>query len=133
MKELDERYTITQEQVDEARRLVMSGMTKTKVAEITGLSRYQVYYWTNDKAREAIRERNAKRTHEPGDKARMKHINAKRKERWAKNPDSKLAHQISSAVNETRVKRKSVAGMNIDEAKNLRDSGVLKVPNAKIK
>ena len=42
MKELDERYTITQEQVDEARRLVMSGMTKTKVAEITGLSRYQV-------------------------------------------------------------------------------------------
>ena len=95
MTELDERYTITQEQVDEARRLVMSGMTKTKVAEITGLSRYQVYYWTNDEARETIRERNAKRTHEPGDKARMKHINAKRKERWAKNPDSKLAHQIS--------------------------------------
>lgn len=133
MTELDERYTITQEQVDEARRLVMSGMKKTKVAEITGLSRYQVYYWTNDEARETIRQRNAKRTHEPGDKERMKYINAKRKERWAKNPDSKLAHQISSAVNETRVKRKSVQGMDIDEAKNLRDSGVLKVPNAKIK
>ena len=50
-----------------------------------------------------------------------------------KNPDSKLAHQISSAVNETRVKRKSVQGMDIDEAINLRDSGALKVPNAKIK
>ena len=133
MTELDARYTITQEQVDEARRLVMSGMKKTKVAEITGLSRYQVYYWTNDEARETIRKRNAKRTHEPGDKARMDYITEKRKERWAKNPDSKLAHQISSAVNETRVKRKSVQGMDIDEAINLRDSGALKVPNAKNK
>ena len=133
MTELDERYTITQEQVDEARRLVMSGMTKTKVAEITGLSRYQVYYWTNDEARETIRKRNAKRTHEPGDKARIEHITKKRKERWEENPDSKLAHQISSALNETRVSRKSVKGMEIDEAKELRDSGALKVPNAKIK
>ena len=30
MTELDARYTITQEQVDEARRLVMSGMKKLK-------------------------------------------------------------------------------------------------------
>ena len=129
----DERYTITQEQVDHARVLALQGMKKTRIAEITGLSRYQVYYWTNDEARETIRKRNAKRTHEPGDKARIEHITKKRKERWAKNPDSKLAHQISSALNETRVSRKSVKGMEIDEAKELRDSGALKVPNAKIK
>ena len=57
----------------------------------------------------------------------------KEKKDGQKNPDSKLAHQISSAANETRVKRKSVQGMDIDEAINLRDSGALKVPNAKIK
>tara|TARA_B100001996_G_C18522527_1_gene539794 strand:- start:97 stop:492 length:396 start_codon:yes stop_codon:yes gene_type:complete len=129
----DERYTITQEQVDHARVLALQGMKKTRIAEITGLSRYQVYYWTNDEARETIRKRNAKRTHEPGDKARIEHITKKRKERWEENPDSKLAHQISSALNETRVSRKSVKGMEIDEAKELRDSGALKVPNAKIK
>ena len=133
MTELDARYTITQEQVDEARRLVMSGMKKTKVAEITGLSRYQVYYWTNDEARERIREKNAQRTHEPGDSKRIEHITEKRKERWAKNPDAKLAHQISSALSEKRVDRKSVKGMELEEAKELRNSGALKVPNAKIK
>ena len=133
MTELDARYTITQEQVDHARILALQGMKKTRIAEITGLSRYQVYYWTNDEARERIREKNAQRTHEPGDAKRIAHITEKRKERWAKNPDAKLAHQISSAVNETRVKRKSVQGMDLDEAINLRDSGALKVPNAKIK
>lgn len=133
MTELDARYTITQEQVDHARILALQGMKKTRIAEITGLSRYQVYYWTNDEARERIREKNAQRTHEPGDAKRIAHITEKRKERWAKNPDSKLAHQISSAANETRVKRKSVQGMDIEEAINLRDSGALKVPNAKIK
>ncbi len=133
MTELDARYTITQEQVDHARILALQGMKKTRIAEITGLSRYQVYYWTNDEARERIREKNAQRTHEPGDAKRIAHITEKRKERWAKNPDAKLAHQISSALSEKRVNRKSVKGMELEEAKELRDSGALKVPNAKIK
>ena len=133
MTELDARYTITQEQVDHARILALQGMKKTRIAEITGLSRYQVYYWTNDEARERIREKNAQRTHEPGDAKRIEHITEKRKGRWAKNPDAKLAHQISSALSEKRVDIKSDKGMELEEAKELRDSGALKVPNAKIK
>lgn len=129
----DQRYTITQEQVDEARKLQALGYTKADISRVTGMSRYQVYYWTDDKARERIREKNAKRRYEPGDKERIAVIDAKRKENWKNSPNSRLAHQISSAIAENRVDRKTVQGIEIEEAKALRDSGALKIPNAKIK
>ena len=129
----DQRYTITQEQVDEARKLLALGYTKADISRVTGMSRYQVYYWTNEEARKRIREKNAKRIHDPGDKERIAVMDAKRKENWKNIPNSKLAHQISSAIAENRVDRKTVQGIEIEEAKALRDSGALKIPNAKIK
>ena len=129
----DQRYTITQEQVDEARKLLALGYTKAEISRATGMSRYQVYYWTNDEARAKIREKNAKRRYDPGDKERIAVMDAKRKENWKNSPNSRLAHQISSAIAESRVDRKTVQGIEIEEAKALRDSGALKLPNAKIK
>ena len=55
----------------------------------------------------------------------------RRSERWALDPDAKLAHEIRSALAEKRVKRKTVRGMPIQKAKELLESGVLNGTNKK--
>ena len=57
---------------------------------------------------------------------------ATRKARWAKNPNAKLAHEIRTALNEKRSKRKTVKGIPIEDAKRLLESGALNSANTKV-
>ena len=57
---------------------------------------------------------------------------ARRKKRWAEDPNAKLAHEIRSALSDTRCNRKSVQGIPIEEAKQLLESGELDGNNGKL-
>ena len=83
----------------------------------------------------AQREKNAKRRVIPGSEEHAHKIvrdQEKRRENWDADPDMQLRHNIQSAKDEKRVKRRTVEGMTMEEAEALMESGELKRPNAKI-
>ena len=129
----DRRYKVTADDIKEIRRLRKTGLSYAKVAEAIGdITWATAYYWSNDEQREKARIKNAKRRHTPEEnKARIERDIKRRAERWALDPNAKLAHEIRSALSEKRAKRKTVRGMPLEEAKRLLESGELSSPNAK--
>ena len=97
-----------------------------------GVSYSTAYYWINDEARAKQRAKVAKRTHPPGDKSRIKRDQNKRQQNWRADPEMRLRHNIQSAKDEKRLKRKTVAGMKMEEAEDLLKSGQLQRRNRKM-
>ena len=110
------------------------GLSYAKIAEaIGGISWATAYYWSDDEQRKKARQKNAQRRHSKAENAkRIPRDMATRKARWAKNPNAKLAHEIRTALNEKRSKRKTVKGIPIEEAKRLLESGALNSANTKV-
>ena len=129
----DTRYKVTEKQIEEIRQLRSTGLSYAKIAEaIGGISWATAYYWSNDEQRKKARQKNAKRRHTPKENAQRIPRDLKtRKKRWEQNPNSKLAHEIRSALSDKRSKRKTVRGIPIEEAKRILESGELNIPNKK--
>ena len=130
----DRRYKVNQNIIDSMRRLrAYSGLSYQKIADIHGVSYSVAYYWINEKSRMQQREKNAKRRYPPKDKNRIDRDMRKRKENWQKNPNSKLRHEIQSAIGEKRQERKTVRGIDMTEARKKINTGELRLPNKKMK
>ena len=134
MKQQDKRYKVTPKQIEEIRMMRGIGLSYAKIAEaIGGISWATAYYWANDEQRGKAREKNAQRRHTKEENAlRIPKDMETRKERWEKDPNSKLAHEIRSALSDKRSSRKTVRGIPIEEAKKMLESGELNTPNNKV-
>ena len=131
---VDRRYKVNQQMIDSMRQMrANTGLSYQKIADVHGVSYSVAYYWINDRSRMQQREKNAKRTHPPGDRSRVVRDMQKRKENWKSNPKMKLRHTIQSAKDETRIKRKTVQGVPIDEAVKKLKSGELQGKNNKMR
>tara|TARA_R100001594_G_C3904945_1_gene231843 strand:+ start:208 stop:606 length:399 start_codon:yes stop_codon:yes gene_type:complete len=129
----DKRYKVTQEVVDKMRKFRNGGLSYQKIADMFSVSYSTALYWCNEYQRDKQRKKNAKRRKSGSElKKSIKQSLEKRKENFIRYPKTKLRHDIQSALNERRNKRKSVKGIAIDEAKKLVDSGVLNLKNSKI-
>ena len=130
----DSRYKVTEQKVREMRAMRSLGMSYNKIAEaIGGISWATAYYWCNPTQRQKQRAKNAQRRHTTEENAqRIPRDMARRKKRWAEDPNAKLAHEIRSALSDTRCNRKSVQGIPIEEAKELLESGALDGNNGKL-
>ena len=130
----DARYVVNQAMIDSMRQMrKTTGLSYQKIADIHGVSYSVAYYWINDRSRAQQRAKNAKRKYPPKDKARIQRDMLKRKQNFASNPDMKLRHEIQTAKDEKRVKRKSVRGMKMDEAEKILKSKSLSQPNNKMR
>ena len=130
----DKRYKVSRGDVERMRQLRGAGMTYSRIAdEIGGIAWQTVYYWCNDDQREKQRKKNAKRRYSKEEnKKRVARDMRKRKLRWEFNPDTKLAHEIRSALSDKRSNRKTVRGIPIKEAKELLESGALNMHSKKL-
>ncbi len=136
----DVRYKITPEDVERMREMKASGMSMAAISrqlieEGIPASPGIVNYWTNEASRMAQRAKNAKRRVVPGTPEHAHKIardQAKRKANWEADPEMKLRHSIQSAIGEKRSDRKTVEGVDMDEAREWIESGELTRPNAKI-
>ena len=130
----DKRHKVTQRIINRMRRLREEGLSYAEVANRIGnISWSTAYYWCNEAQRLKQSTKNAKRKHTPEENARRipKDIE-RRKRRWRESPNTKLAHEIRSALNDKRCTRHSVRGMPIREAKILLESGTLNAPRTKV-
>lgn len=134
MKQKDARYKITSKQIQEIKQLRSTGLSYAKIAEAIGnITWATAYYWANDAQRKKARQKNAQRRHtETENKTRIKRDMKTREKRWEENPNTKLAHEIRSALSDKRSRRKTVRGIPIEEAKRLLESGKLNTPNKKL-
>ncbi len=128
----DKRYKVSQSDIHNMRRMRSLGLSYQRIADSFSVSYGTAYYWINDQYRKEKRAKNALRTYAPGDKDRIRRDMAKRRENFKNNPDVKLRHSIQSAINEKRLTRKSVAGMNMPDAEKLLKSGKLQQKNSKM-
>ena len=124
----DSRYKVTQEQVIKARDMRKKGYKVKDIAEFCGMSLGTVTYWTNDDSRAKQKEKNRKNRGQR-DNARD---NARRKQSWKETPRTYLKHQLNSAKAETRAKRHTVQGININTLNDMNNKGMLDRPNSKI-
>lgn len=132
MTQRDRRYKVNQSIVDSMREMRQRGFSYRAIGEAHNVSTFTANYWTNDKTRAKQRAKTAKRRYPKGDQIRITRDQQKRKENFAKNPNTKLRHTIQSAIGENRVKRKTVKGMSMDKAKRVIASKELNTPNSKI-
>jgi len=124
----DNRYKVTQEQVLEARAMRERGHKVKDIAKELGMSAYTVTYWTNDESRAKQRDKIRKNR---GSRNRERD-NARRRKTWEETPLTYLKHQLNSAKAETRAKRHTVQGININTLDNMNNNGMLNRPNSKI-
>ena len=130
----DERYKVDQQMIDSMRELRRStNASYQKIADAFGVSYFTAYYWINNEFRSKHRGKVAKRRYAPKDSVRIKRDMNKRKKNWADSPKTKLRHKIQSAKNEKRHQRKTVDGMEIDQALKLLQSGKLSTSNKKVR
>ncbi len=136
----DVRYKVTADDVARIQELSQQGMSQAAIARLLqdeGLpvSAGIVHYWVNEDSRNKQRLKNAKRTYDPNSEENQRRIERdqeKRRKNWAVDSNMQLRHEIQSAIDEKRVKRQSVDGMSMVDAKKLLDSGKLQRPNSKI-
>ena len=133
----DNRHKVTQAAINRMRQLRQSGLSYRKVADEMNegqpstkhISWATAYYWCNDEQRQKQRAKNALRRHTPEEnKQRVGRDMARRQQRWAENPSSKLAHEIRAALSDKRCVRQSVRGIPIDQAEQMLRSGELNQP-----
>ncbi len=130
---MDRRYKLTQEDVNQMRELRAEGWTYQSIADKFDVAYSTAQYWTNKEQRVKARIKNAKRR-KTGKELEMsiKRDIEKRKYLLRTNKKIKLRTAIQSALDEKRCTRKSVLGIEIEEARKLLKSGTLSTPNAKI-
>lgn len=123
----DKRYKVTDETIEEMKLLRSQGHSYKSIAEhIGGISWATVQYWCNSSVRFKSRLRNAQRRHNPEEqKERTERYLKSRKEKWIKDPESKLEHEIMVAINDKRCKRKTVRGFDLQTAISLMESNQL--------
>ena len=132
---MDIRYKVNQEDVNQMRVLRERGLSYQKIADIFEVSRSTALYWCDNSQREKQRAKNARRRRKKGSQEYKKRIREdlqKRKDNFDKFPQTKLRHQIQSALNEKRCKRHTIKGISIKDAEEIVNSGKLKLKNAKI-
>ncbi len=130
---LDVRYKVNQGIVNQMRFLRMLEYSLQKISNFIHdtrgikLSTSTVNYWTNETAKKKqlinnTKQKNKSRALEtPTEKkARIKRQGAWRLVNWKRNPKLKLTHEIISANNETRSKRQTVQGLDIEKANKLK-------------
>ncbi len=132
MTQRDRRYKVNQQIVNSMRDMRARGFTYKAIGEAHNVSTFTANYWTNERTRSKQREKVAKRRYPKGDKDRVARDQRKRKENFAKNPNTKLRHTLQSAIDEKRVSRKTVKGMSMKKAKSVINSKTLNTPNSKI-
>ena len=132
MTQRDRRYKVNQQIVNSMREMRARGLSYRAIGEAHNVSTFTANYWTNDKTRANQRAKSAKRKYPAGDKNRITRDQQKRKENFANNPNVKLRHTIQSAIGENRLKRKTVKGMTMTQAKDVIASKQLNTPNSKI-
>ena len=133
---MDRRYKVTQEDVCKMRVLRKKGLSYQKIADIFQVSHSTALYWCDSTQREKQRAKNARRRRKKGSQEYKKRIRQdlqKRKDNFDNFPQTKLRHQIQSALNEKRCKRHTIKGISIKDAEKIVKSGMLKLENAKIK
>jgi orotate phosphoribosyltransferase-like protein len=115
----DTRYKVTQEIVDEMRRLRDKGLSYQSIADLFGLSSHTPYYWINAKYRKHKREQNSKRVYIPGTEEQKRRTlqHTKRRRELNKLEPIRMRMRIDSAMNEYRCKRHTILGMSIKEYK----------------
>ena len=128
----DRRYKVTPEIISSMKEMRASGYSYRIIGEFHGVSGATALYWIDDSQRAKQRAKNAKRKYAPGDRQRIGRDMEKRRINWKKDPDMRLRHTIQSAKDEKRIKRKTVKGMKMTEAKKLLKSGKLQRKNAKM-
>ena len=129
---LDVQYKVNQGVVDQMRFLRMLEYSLQKISNFINdtkgikLSTSTVNYWTNERAKKKQLANNAKQKKlraletPTQKKARIKRQGAWRLINWKRNPKLKLTHEIHAANNETRSKRHTVHGLNIEKANKLK-------------
>jgi hypothetical protein len=132
MTQRDRRYKVNQQIVDSMRDMRKRGFTYKSIGEAHNVSTFTANYWTNERTRSKQRAKVAKRRYAQGDKERVARDQRKRKENFEQNPQAKLRHTIQSALDEKRVKRKTVKGMSMKNARKVISSKKLNTPNSKI-
>lgn len=138
----DKRYKVSERDVERMQSLHAQGMSQASITRLLNdegipVSAGIVHYWVNEESRKKQREKNAKRRVEPGTaehRQKIERDQQKRRENWDADPDMRLRHQIQSAMDEKRPnhQRRTVQGVDLDEAKEWIRSGKLTRPNAKI-
>lgn len=115
----DTRYKVTQEIVDEMRRLRDKGLSYQSIADLFGLSSHTPYYWINAKYRKQKRKQNSKRIYIPGTEEQKRRTlqHTKRRRELNKLEPIRMRMRIDSAMNEYRCKRHTILGMPIKEYK----------------
>ncbi|QDP61050.1 MAG: hypothetical protein Tp1123DCM1511741_39 [Prokaryotic dsDNA virus sp.] len=102
----DNRYKISQEDIDVMRALRSEGYSYAKIATLFPVTAQTIQYWCDDVARKKQRLKNALREHKPLDKKRMARDSKKRRE-LIKDDRFKTRMSFQSAKDETRAKRKT--------------------------
>lgn len=101
-----------------------SKLSKTNIRNMLAqqykVSYATIYYWTNDSYRTEKRKHDntywtemKNKDYDKWHQHKVREIQL-RKERMKRNPDLKLWHEVTSAKNEKRVKRKTVKGKTLD-------------------
>lgn len=129
----DRRYKVDQQMIDSMRLMRTTGASYRVIGEAHGVSGATALYWIDDSQREKQRAKNAKRTYSPRDQLRISRDMQKRRENWKSDPKMKLRHNIQSAKDEKRIKRKSVRGMKMKDAVKKLNSGELRAKNNKMR
>tara|TARA_R100000458_G_scaffold27245_1_gene24684 strand:+ start:2441 stop:2854 length:414 start_codon:yes stop_codon:yes gene_type:complete len=102
----DNRYKISQEDVDVMRALRSEGYTYAKIATLFPVHAQTVQYWCNEDSRKKQRIKNARRKYKPLDKKRIARDMKKRRE-LLKDDRFRTRLSFASAKDEKRVKRKT--------------------------
>ena len=134
---MDRRYKLNQQMVNQMRALRKSKYPKYsyyKIGKMFGVSTATALYWCDEKQRNFQRTKNAKRkrTGEEEKKRYIRYETKRRQERFMANPKTRLLHNIQAMLDEKRTHRLSVYGIPKDYCIKLKETGVLRTPNAKI-
>lgn len=129
---LDKRYKITPEEVAEMNSLRKQGTSLKELSEYFKISMTTVIYWTNEKAREKQRIKNAKRrkTGLALKISREKDRN-KRRQLWEVVPQTRWLNRFNTAKSAKRTSKKNkLSGISFPIVERHIDK--FKVPNSKI-
>ena len=128
----DYRYKVTQQDILDMKELKTLGFKRKEIAEHYKVSLSTVDYWTNDNVRELMKKKNAKRTHQPNDKKRIKRDLQKRKYNKKETPRTFLREKLSDRIADKRSDVHTLYGMPVNKVIELKDKGLLQRGNSKI-
>tara|TARA_B100000029_G_scaffold513260_1_gene612222 strand:- start:2847 stop:3260 length:414 start_codon:yes stop_codon:yes gene_type:complete len=133
----DNRYKLSQEDVNSIRELRENGYSYSKISLLYPVCAETIRYWTDEEYRKKQRQKNALRKHKPLDKKRMARDDKKRKE-LRQDTKYKTRVNFQGAKDETRAIRKTAIDyrtgkrVTIKEALKILETEELHLGNSKI-